>query len=488
MERWLKEESSITERLIAACDDEAICKYSRYQGATRLRARLERHYQNYKHHESQILFYPCVFQFAGCDHSAHSEEEWKHHVTHDHIPGLYWVCEHPTCQAAVDDISGKVTCNVSPTDYRPRPLPKEKSRVFASPALYVQHLYTEHCVRGCSSCQHLPQKPPPYANSSIRGWVLNKVDAAMRADVGLPEHLQCPANGCTASFHGSTGWTQRMDHVANHLKLRYRDSVEFDETSDRELIEWASRPDVAIIGRTPGALRNWTLTKLISNVSKDTGMIGSWAFSKDVKQHTDSGYGSLEDHTDHTQNSQFAGSVITQRETEDPGAIDCKSEIVGTCSPTDESSDSRALSQSCNQPDPFKYTRDMRVINGVDLDCLMDADLSSLLKEICSSTARQHAGQTSQSETGSGPGNGNVNTSHPKRVRSLAPGDAEDGQCDRSRGRKRKRKDPQGDGGATDRESSMAGRFACPFFKQNPAIYGEWGSCTRGYRELARVK
>lgn len=70
----------------------------------------------------------------------------------------------------------------------------------------------------------------------------------------LPTRMLCPAPGCTAIFEGGNAWDERMEHLAKHLDAAARGdepAVRLDGGAgaepDRSLIEWASRPDVAII-------------------------------------------------------------------------------------------------------------------------------------------------------------------------------------------------------------------------------------------------
>ncbi|KAL8392059.1 hypothetical protein RB595_002313 [Gaeumannomyces hyphopodioides] len=86
----------------------------------------------------------------------------------------------------------------------------------------------------------------------------------------LPTRMLCPAPGCTTTFEGSNAWDERMEHLAKHLEAAARgDQPAVPLASgagaepDRSLIEWASRPDVAIIvpyATTGGGARTqWVL-------------------------------------------------------------------------------------------------------------------------------------------------------------------------------------------------------------------------------------
>lgn len=96
----------------------------------------------------------------------------------------------------------------------------------------------------------------------------------------LPKRMSCPAPGCVATFESSNAWDERMEHLAKHLEAAARGDEQPVHLAggpgaqpDRSLIEWASRPDVAIIvpcggGGNTGLPPQWVL----NNPLKPTGV------------------------------------------------------------------------------------------------------------------------------------------------------------------------------------------------------------------------
>ncbi|KAL8333932.1 hypothetical protein RB593_003538 [Gaeumannomyces tritici] len=88
----------------------------------------------------------------------------------------------------------------------------------------------------------------------------------------LPTRMQCPAPGCATAFEGDNAWDERMEHLAKHLEAAARGDQPVVPLAgggggepDRSLIEWASRPNVAIIvpcaggGRGAAGTTQWVL-------------------------------------------------------------------------------------------------------------------------------------------------------------------------------------------------------------------------------------
>ncbi|KAI0019344.1 hypothetical protein F4780DRAFT_780567 [Xylariomycetidae sp. FL0641] len=187
--------------------------------------------------------FTCVFQFAGCESTFASKNEWKRHCGSQHLVLKYWICQQEQC--------AKVTNN--PTGHR--------ASLARSADGYAQHgtvfnrkdLYTQHIRR-----MHMPstlKKQLKQKNKAVPQWDEQErryQDEALRTRCKLPTHMRCPAVHCNARFDGSNAWDERMEHVAKHLEKSATESetgIQFGGDHDPTLMEWAASPHVAIVTR-----------------------------------------------------------------------------------------------------------------------------------------------------------------------------------------------------------------------------------------------
>jgi hypothetical protein len=90
------------------------------------------------------------------------------------------------------------------------------------------------------------KKPIPQWEDNIRVYQ----EQACRTRCELPTYLRCAADGCDESFKGHTAWDDRMEHVAKHLEKTAAGAEKpfvFGGPNDPTLMEWAMRPDVAVV-------------------------------------------------------------------------------------------------------------------------------------------------------------------------------------------------------------------------------------------------
>ena len=196
--------------------------------------------------------YKCVFHFAGCECTFASKNEWKRHVSSQHIILHYWLCQEGECAAIT---------NARPGAQRQL----ENGVVLNRKDLFAQHTRRMHIPR------HIK---PGFRDRDEYAFPLQEwedmfrrfEERAVRERCKLPERLLCPALGCLAEFRGWDAWDQRMEHVARHLD-RAADGqephVNFGGDNDTLLLQWASSPEVNIVGLQDG---KWTLTRQSSVV------------------------------------------------------------------------------------------------------------------------------------------------------------------------------------------------------------------------------
>jgi hypothetical protein len=213
----------------------------------------------------------CVFDFAGCESTFASKNEWKRHVLTQHLLLFYWACPEGSC--AQTHPSQGATPNTDPNN--------PHGSIFNRKDLFTQHLKRMHCPKQVkdaladakrttttsSSSSTTNTKPPTSSNpstapttaSAITAWnarVKTLQTTAMHPRCHLPTFMRCPVPGCTAQpFRGHDAWNQRMEHVAKHMDRAAQGregKVVFGGVEDETLVEWASRGDVGIIVPGPG--------------------------------------------------------------------------------------------------------------------------------------------------------------------------------------------------------------------------------------------
>ncbi len=169
----------------------------------------------------------CVFHFAGCNSTFASKNEWKRHVSSQHLNLNAWICELGAC--------GKVQAQ-SPSMKNGSAPGFTKGSEFNRKDLFTQHLRRMHAPFDVKR-----------KNKKNQEWEdrLKKLQAScVRAKRSPPTQLGCPVQGCDGHFEGANCWDERMEHVGKHLEKAATvtpgsagEMVKQDE--DRYLVSWA---------------------------------------------------------------------------------------------------------------------------------------------------------------------------------------------------------------------------------------------------------
>ncbi|OTB16624.1 hypothetical protein K445DRAFT_375251 [Daldinia sp. EC12] len=198
----------------------------------------------------------CVFGFAGCTSTFASKNEWKRHCASQHLVLNYWICQQDQCSKVSSKATAPIRNRLNPPVTQSPCIPElPRGTIFNRKDLYTQHLRRMHIPANLK--KHVKQrKPSPEWEVRERAHQ----EEAKRTRCELPTHMRCPAVGCTARFDGSNAWDDRMEHVAKHLEKAVTGSeppIQFGGPNDDTLIDWATRPEIAIIER--GAKGKWEL-------------------------------------------------------------------------------------------------------------------------------------------------------------------------------------------------------------------------------------
>ena len=185
----------------------------------------------------------CVFNWAGCDSTFASKNEWKRHVMSQHILLHYWVCQIELCSKIVNKAPGAAHSSFSLPD----------GAIFNRKDLFTQHLRRMHTPTNVKKLLKQTKQPNKAPNHpAILEWEKRMKElqqAGIRPRCRLPEFMACPSPGCGVVYHGNSAWDDRMEHVARHLEgaAAGREAlVVFGGESDPTLTDWATRPEVGI--------------------------------------------------------------------------------------------------------------------------------------------------------------------------------------------------------------------------------------------------
>ncbi|KAI0005651.1 hypothetical protein F4779DRAFT_630117 [Xylariaceae sp. FL0662B] len=201
----------------------------------------------------------CVFEFAGCNSTFASKNEWKRHCSSQHLILNYWVCQEDQCAKAPNSSSKSAASRHNSSDCARRQVTCathiHEGTIFNRKDLYTQHLRRMH-IPAHLKRQVKQKKTVPEWDALERAHQ----EKAKRSRCTLPTHMRCPATGCNTHFDGQSAWDDRMEHVAKHLEKAVAGAepqIKCGAEHDKTLIDWATRADIAIIERGQGG--NWEL-------------------------------------------------------------------------------------------------------------------------------------------------------------------------------------------------------------------------------------
>ncbi|KAK1983273.1 hypothetical protein LZ30DRAFT_780714 [Colletotrichum cereale] len=196
-----------------------------------------------QHHTRPFV---CVFNYAGCPSTFASKNEWKRHVSSQHLALQYWLCVQDGCSKTTNPPTNRrssSSCSATPT---PPALPN--GAIFNRKDLYTQHVRRMHVPLHVRKAQK-QKKPTPDWDDHLKTLQTN----AEQTRCDLPHYMRCPASDCGHEFNGPLAWDERMEHVARHLE-RAADGkepvVHFGDENDPTLTQWASSPDVYVVRKT----------------------------------------------------------------------------------------------------------------------------------------------------------------------------------------------------------------------------------------------
>ncbi|KAK3360087.1 hypothetical protein B0T25DRAFT_119622 [Lasiosphaeria hispida] len=240
--------------------------------------------------------YPCVFDFAGCDSTFASKNEWKRHCSSQHILQHYWICQEKDCINNANGASPVPTNSMAARASAGGSKAKassstpnntgESGAIFNRKDLYTQHMRRMHMPTGLKSTPSpsttsKKSKKAPAAGNANAAWdaqLLSFQQAAIRSRCSLPTLMTCPAANCDLEFSGADAWDLRMEHVAKHCDAAAKGQeprVVFGGEGDKCLTRWAGSREVDIVALAGG---QWVLTQK-GKTAKGAAVEGRGVFS-----------------------------------------------------------------------------------------------------------------------------------------------------------------------------------------------------------------
>ncbi|KAF3001374.1 hypothetical protein E8E13_006646 [Curvularia kusanoi] len=137
--------------------------------------------------------FPCPLTEYNCTSTFASKNEWKRHVSTQHIKLGYWRCD--LCPPTTDPNDPSVLYYND----------------FNRKDLFTQHLRRMHAAHG-TGARHLKEHP---VNDDNIGEHQTRCYLRLRT---APQQSICPLSNCDVEFIGPKSWEERMDHVGRHLE------------------------------------------------------------------------------------------------------------------------------------------------------------------------------------------------------------------------------------------------------------------------------
>lgn len=134
--------------------------------------------------------FPCTLANYGCSSTFTSKNEWKRHMSTQHIKLGYWRCD--LCPPSVDQHDDSV----------------RYYNDFNRKDLFTQHLRRMHAVASRTGGQK---------SQATNDDVLTEHQTRCREQLRKPPQ-QSACLFCDMEFEGPTSWEERMEHVGKHLE------------------------------------------------------------------------------------------------------------------------------------------------------------------------------------------------------------------------------------------------------------------------------
>ncbi|BCS30070.1 putative C2H2 finger domain protein [Aspergillus puulaauensis] len=192
--------------------------------------------------------FECTFARYGCASTFPSKNEWKRHVSSQHIQPGFYRCDVGRCN--LNNIKNRTTSPNCQTQSSPSPaspnsqhpaIPITPTLVndFNRKDLFIQHQRRMHApwVANTKTCKQSVSQAEKEAFEMSLDGVWKRCWQQLRTP---PTLSHC--GFCDAEFRGINAWRERMEHVARH----YEQADPGPEKEDLPLREWALENGVIV--------------------------------------------------------------------------------------------------------------------------------------------------------------------------------------------------------------------------------------------------
>jgi hypothetical protein len=186
--------------------------------------------------DEELRPFVCSFAPYGCESKFVSKNEWKRHVTSQHLLLGFYYCDVGNCNPQVDTPSSS---SGSPRSY-PTLAPSQANK-FNRKDLFTQHQRRMHAPWLQSKQRRTPTDSEHAAFESSLEEVRQRCWQSIRQP---PTQSHC--GFCGDVFSGSNSWDVRMEHVGRHFE-RTEPACLAEEAEDVALRDWGLREGILAV-------------------------------------------------------------------------------------------------------------------------------------------------------------------------------------------------------------------------------------------------
>ena len=217
----------------------------------------------------------CAFSHYGCESRFSSKNEWKRHVSSQHLRLGFYRCDSEPCNPDIEHSHARIAGGNNKTynDFNRK------------------DLFTQHHRR-----MHTPWSPPTKPPSKKASEEFEEGLEEVRQRCWI-EKRQAPKSRrcifCSQPFEGETAWEERMEHIGKHFEKAERDKKDLaGGEEDPELRLWALQEGIVVdcgdkgcwlagLQETWGAVRSSGMARTIRGKVMEAGEVDEDAVGED---------------------------------------------------------------------------------------------------------------------------------------------------------------------------------------------------------------
>lgn len=175
--------------------------------------------------------FPCAFAFAGCTSTFGSKNEWKRHISSQHLCLTYYRCS---------------SC--------PQNTAEGKGNEFNRKDLFTQHLRRMHAP---FAIKKAIAKGDSKLQLEWESHVKEMQQSCLVTRRQPPQRSACPKPDCASVFEGPTSWDEWTEHVGRHMEKGEASRLGVDRLLAKwalaeNIIEWKEDGEYRLCGNNNG--------------------------------------------------------------------------------------------------------------------------------------------------------------------------------------------------------------------------------------------